>query len=318
MQSSILAIDIGGTNTKLALIDQKGVIGQVFSLPTSGERGAISFLREIVNKAKELLKIKEKDSIAGIGIGVAGFVDLDHQMMIFNPNIVWLEGVNLSSFFTAELGLPVYLEIDSNAAALSEAVHGNGKNSRRLLVLTIGTGLGGGMTVDGKILRIANECLGDVGHVIVEPGGLQCAAGCRGCAEAMVSVSALERYAAEFISEDENSVLYDFIKKGKIIQTSDIIRTANQGDQATVKAILKLGKYLGIAMASMAPMLAPDKICIAGGISEAGPLLLEAATANFLNIVGPPYAENVTIQKASFGWQSVMIGAAEAFRMGLK
>jgi glucokinase len=181
-------------------------------------------------------------------------------------------------------------------------------------VLSLGTGLGGGMVVDGNILRISNECLGDIGHVIVEPGGSQCAAGCRGCAEAMVSVSALERYAVEFMSEDTNSIGYDLLKKGGNLLTPDIIKTAQLGDQAAVKAIQKLGKYLGIALASMTPVLAPDRICIAGGISEAGGILLDAIQISFLGIVGPPYAKGVIIQKALLGWRAVLVGSAEVQR----
>jgi glucokinase len=308
----ILAIDIGGTNTKLAPIDPAGKIGSVVSIPTSGELGLESFLNSIVDAARNI--IFEETKIKGVGVGVAGFIDSAHTTMTFNPNIAWLEGVNLSDYFSKKLNLPVTLEIDSNAAALAEAVHGNGKDSKRLLVLTLGTGLGGGMVVDGNILRISNECLGDIGHVIVEPGGSQCESGCRGCAEAMVSVSALEKYAIEFMTEDINSIGFESIKKGEILHTPEIIKAAQQGDLAAEKAIQKLGKYLGIALASMAPVLAPDRVCIAGGISEAGTILLEATQTSFLKIVGPPYAEGMTILKALLGWRAVLVGAAEVQR----
>jgi glucokinase len=314
MGAYVLAIDIGGTNTKLALVDTDGKTEHVTSIPTSGEKGVTGFLQSVEENARQVINHSGEGMVVGVGIGVAGFVDPDHTKMIFNPNITWLEGVELKDYFTKKINLPVYVEIDSNAAALAEAVHGGGKNSHRLLVLAIGTGLGGGMTVDGQLLRIANECLGDIGHIIVEPGGSQCAAGCRGCAEAMVSASALERYASEYIAEDQNSINFELMKKGKMIQTSEIIQAAKQGDRAAKKAVQKLGMYLGIALASMVPVLAPDQICIAGGISEAGSILLDAANESFRKIAGPPYAKGVTIQKAVLGWQSVLVGSAEAFR----
>lgn len=314
MSAYILAIDIGGTHTKLALVGPSGNTEHVISIPTSGEKGVNRFLQSVEENAHQVISQSEDSVVAGVGIGVAGFVDPDHTKMTFNPNIAWLEGVELKDFFTKKLNLPVYIEIDSNAAALAEAVNGGGKNSHRLLVLAVGTGLGGGMSIDGHILRIANECLGDIGHIIVEPGGLQCTSGCHGCAEAMVSVSALERYVSEFIAEDQNSVNYEQMKKGIKIQTPEIIKAAKQGDRAAEKAVQKLGMYLGIALASMVPVLAPDRICIAGGISEAGPILLDATNESFRKFVGPPYAEGVTIQKAVLGWQSVLVGAAEAFR----
>ena len=313
MDSVVLAIDIGGTNTKLALVDGHGKTGQVKSIPTSNDQGLDAYLSKVICKAKSISK-DSHDELEGVGIGIAGFVDRQHKQMTFNPNIPWLEGVNLKHRFSQALGMPVYVEIDSNAAALAEAVYGNGKGSERLLVLSVGTGLGGGMVVNGKILRIANECLGDIGHIIVEPGGSQCASGCHGCAEAMVSVSALERYASEFIVEDQKSVHYERVKRGKIIQVPEIIKAAKQKDRASEKAIQKIGMYLGIALASMVPVFAPDQICIAGGISEAGPILLDATNESFFRIAGAPYAEGVKIQKAILGWQSVLVGAAEAFR----
>jgi len=314
MTTYILAIDIGGTHTKLALVDPEGNTSDVTSISTTGENGVDGFLLSVEENARQLIDRFEEGKVVGVGIGVAGFVDPAHTKMTFNPNIAWLEGVNLKDYFSNRLNLPVYVEIDSNAAALAEAVHGCGKNSHRLLVLAIGTGLGGGMTVDGQILRIANECLGDIGHIIIDPGGSQCASGCRGCAEAMVSVSALERFASEFIIEDQKSVYYEHVKRGKIIQVQEIIEAARQKDQAAEKAVRKLGMYLGIALASMAPVLGPDRICIAGGISEAGHILLDATNESFRKLVGPPYAEGVRILKSVLGWQSVLVGAAEAFR----
>lgn len=314
MNAYILAIDIGGTYTKLALVDLDGNTEHVTSIPTSGKKGAERFLQSVEENARQVIARFEEGEVVGVGIGVAGFVDPDHTKMTFNPNIAWLEGVELKDYFTKKIKLPVNIEIDSNAAALAEAILGGGKNSHRLLVLAVGTGLGGGMTIDGSILRIANECLGDIGHIIVEPGGVQCAAGCSGCAEAMVSVSALERYASEFIAEDQNSVFFEMVKKGNLIQTAEIIKAAKKGDQASEKAVQKLGMYLGVALASMAPLLAPDLICIAGGISEAGPILLDATSESFQKFVGPPYAVGVTIQKAVLGWRSVLVGSAEAFR----
>lgn len=312
----VLAIDIGGTNTKLALVDANGNVSEITSFPTNGEFGVGTYLNKVLSTAREVIS-ENTAEIEGIGIGVAGFVDSAHSCMTYNPNIAWLEGVPIRDYFSNKLNLPTCLEIDSNASALAEAVYGYGKASQRLLVLTIGTGLGGGMIADGNILRIANECLGDIGHVMVEPGGAQCAAGCRGCAEAMVSAPALEKYAIEFMTEDSNSRWCKLLKNGEKIKTAEIIKAVQQGDQWAVKAIQKLGKYLGIAMASIAPVLAPDQISIAGGVSEAGPLFLEAARSSFLKIVGPPYANGVKIQKAFFGWQSVLVGSAAAQRLNV-
>jgi len=180
-----------------------------------------------------------------------------------------------------------------------------------LLVLTIGTGLGGGMTINRKMLRISHECLGGIGHVIVEPGGFQCSAGCKGCAEAMVSSSSLERYYLELVAEN-NSSNQKPATNDKILNTYEIIKSAQAGNEGSIKAIQKLGKYLGIALASIAPIFAPDKICISGGISEAGDLLIQSIGSYFFEIAGPPYSKGVKIEKAMLGWKSVLVGAALA------
>lgn len=309
----VLAIDIGGTNTKLALIDSVGNVGEVTSIPTDGNDGTEKYLHNLSTAAETVIRNHQTD-VEGVGIGVAGFIDPLHTRMTFNPNISWLEDVPIKEYFSNQLSLPVNIEIDSNAAALAEAVYGNGKESRRLLVYTIGTGLGGGMIVDGSILRISNECLGDVGHVIVEPGGPQCGAGCRGCAEALVSAPALENFADELLKE-KNTAADKKSVDGHKKTTSEVINAANQGDIVSIKAIQKVGRYLGIALASISPVLAPDKICIAGGVSEAGSILLDAARSNFYEIAGPPYTKGVCIQKALLGWQAVLVGAAEAFSL---
>jgi len=308
--SKILGIDIGGTNTKIASVDDSGKTGPVISLPTSAQSGLDDYLEAITRAAREILT--QESSITGVGIGVAGFIDAHHTTMTFNPNISWLEGINLCTHFSSTLNLPVTLEVDSNAAALAEYVYGNDKECKRLLVLTVGTGLGGGMIVEGEVLRIANECLGDIGHVIVEPGGFQCNSGCHGCAEAMACAPALERYYAQSNSpkgtlpEPGQSVFSDKIR------TLEIIAAAQQGDQAAKTAIQKIGGYLGIALASIAPILSPDCICLAGGVSEAGLELLEATESSFKKFAGLPYWKDVKVHKAKLGWQSVLIGATVA------
>lgn len=298
----ILAIDIGGTNTKLAPVDRQGKLGLVKTIPTLAEGGPDGYLDSILDSAWQMMD-GDVNRFIGIGIGVAGFIDPDHACMTFNPNISWLEGVQLKRKFSERFNLPTTLEVDSNAAAIAEYMIGNGRGSQRLLVLTIGTGLGGGMTISGNVLRITHECLGDIGHVMVEPGGPSCGSGCKGCAEAMVSAPALERYAEQLsIAQGDSPPLR--------LKTPEIIASARAGNESARGAIQKLGHYLGIALASMAPMLEPDCICIAGGVSEAGSELIDAAVKSFTHHTGRPYSKDVVIRKALLGWQSVLVGAA--------
>ena len=315
MKNAVMAIDIGGTNTKIGLVATAEVVGDVISIPSVGHINFDQYTDALLEAVKKVKK-QYGNPINGIGIGVAGFVDNAHSRMVFNPNIGWLENFPLAEYLGNAFDQPVFVEVDSNAAALAEAIHGNGQSSQRLLVLTIGTGLGGGMVVDGEILRISNQCLGDVGHVIVEPGGPQCLSGCRGCAEAFVSGLALENRAKVLASQHPTSGLGTLLRQHDRITGREVIDLAKSGEKYAIAAIEALGYYLGIAIASMAPIFSPDTICIAGGISEAGPVLIDATKKSFHQIAGSEYGKEVEIKKAYFGWQAVLIGAAAAFKKG--
>ncbi|MFC2028702.1 ROK family protein [Chloroflexota bacterium] len=313
MKKAVLAIDIGGTNTKIGIVSNEEFIGEVISIPSDGGNDLDQYTNALLDAANKV-KYSNHNAIDGIGIGVAGFVDESHSRMIFNPNIGWLENFPLADFFGNAFNQPVFVEVDSNAAALAEAMHGNGQDSHRLLVLTVGTGLGGGMIIDGEILRISNQCLGDIGHVIVEPGGLKCASGCGGCAEAYVSSQALEDQARKLAIQNPSSELGTQVMKNDHITAREVITLAKRGEQYATAAIEVLGHYLGLAISSMAPIFMPDTICIAGGISEAGSILIEATNKSFHQHVGLDYGKEVEIKKANFGWQAVLIGAASAFK----
>jgi len=315
MNNAVLAIDIGGTNTKICLVATAEVVGDAISIPSDGHINFDQYTYALLEAVKKVKK-QYGNPIDGIGIGVAGFVDNAHSRMVFNPNIGWLENFPLAEYLGNAVDQPVFVEVDSNAAALAEAIHGNGQSSQRLLVLTIGTGLGGGMIVDGEILRISNQCLGDVGHIIVEPGGPQCLSGCRGCAEAFVSGPALENRAKVLANQHPTSGLGTLLRQHDRITGREVIDLAKSGEKYAIAAIEALGYYLGVAIASMVPIFSPDTICIAGGISEAESVLIDPTKKSFHQIAGSEYGKEVEIKKAYFGWQAVLIGAAAAFKKG--
>src|SRR5579884_2180601 len=168
-----LAIDIGGRTTKLALVSADGAMESVTSVPTPAP-AVEPFLERVFAAAAGF------SGFEGIGISVAGFVNDDRTAMFYNPNISWLEGFALKQAFEQRFGARTVLDADSNAAALAEYRLGVGRGARRFLSLVIGTGVGGGMIIDGELARIAHGGLGDIGHVIVNPFGRACDSGCRG------------------------------------------------------------------------------------------------------------------------------------------
>jgi len=183
------------------------------------------------------------------------------------------------------------LEVDSNAAVVAEYRHGAGRGSSRFLGVTVGTGLGGGVIIDGQLLRFTGECAGDIGHIILDRNGRLCTCGARGCLEAMVNVASLE-------------------ERGQGRSVREIISGAREGDQIAVKALSETGWWLGLGLASLCPLFSPDTIAVGGGISAAGELLLESVRKSFHVHARPEFRDHTSILGSSFeGWDG-MIGAA--------
>ncbi len=292
----VAGVDIGGTTTKMALIGQDGRIEGQRSIPTASLSAA-----DFVDRLR--VAIQEAPWRADrLGVAVAGFVNPAHDFVAYNPNLPWLERYPIRDALQQTLGLPVTLEVDSNAAALAEWRFGAGRGSDRFLCLTAGTGLGGGMMVGGKILRFAYECLGDVGHVIVEPGGTRCSCGGVGCAEALVGAAA---------------VTGQFQKAGgSANDLRDVIEQAGAGDSRAARAIGDAGGWLGLALATLGNILFPDRVAIAGGLSEAGDLLLEPCRRKFRENASPFVWERACIVRAELGWRASLVGAGACAESG--
>ncbi|MEO8660165.1 MAG: ROK family protein [Bryobacteraceae bacterium] len=279
-----LGIDVGGTNTKLAVVDSTGRALRTAVVPTTGN--AERFNAALTQAALTLI---DRDPVQSAGLAMAGLVDDARTLMTFNPNIPWLEGYPLRSALTDSLRIPVTLDTDSNAAALGEYTHGAGKGARRLLCLTIGTGVGGAFLIEGSPCRLAHQGIGDPGHVIVAPDGPRCSAGCSGCAEAMISAPALEARAGVPLREILSSPRHHAV-------------------------VEEAGRYLGLACASLAALLFPDRIVIAGGVAAAGSALLAPAVRTFIAHSGAYYREGVELRIAELGSQAGVIGAAVVAR----
>jgi len=232
--------------------------------------------------------------VSGVGVSVAGFLDREPSAMIHNANLPALRGFPLRRVLEERLSLDCRLEVDSNAAVVAEYRHGAGRGSARLLGVTVGTGLGGGVIIDGELLRYTGECAGDLGHIIVDPKGRLCTCGARGCLEAMVNSAALSERA-----------------RGR--KPREIVNSGRQGDKLARKALAETGWWLGLGLASLSPVFAPDRIVVGGGIAAAGELLLESVRTSYRTHARPEFREKVQVAGSSFdGWEG-MVGAASLF-----
>ncbi|HCC59573.1 MAG TPA: hypothetical protein DEQ47_20390 [Solibacterales bacterium] len=279
-----LGVDIGGTHTKVALVEATGA-ANLETFPTGADRV------QLVARIKDAAR-RHAEPVRGAGVAVAGFLNAARDRLSYNPNLEWLVGFPLRDALADALGSRILLEVDSNAACLGEYRFGAGRGSKRFLCLAAGTGLGGAMVVDGALLRFTGECIGDVGHVVVDASGPPCPCGGRGCAEALVS----ERTIVEAAGAGET--------------LRDVIHNARQGHTQAAAALSQAGRALGIAMASLAQIFAPDRIALAGGLAEAEELVMPQAERSFQEAVNSEARAQVSIVKAALGWRAAVIGAA--------
>jgi glucokinase-like ROK family protein len=301
MSASVICVDIGGTTSKAGIVDPSGQLHLVNSIPTQPSvETYFDALCDLIHRTWTAGQAHGHDPV-GMGVAVAGFLNLERDRLVYNPNLNWLEDFALREHLARRFQIRIELETDSNSACMAEFHLGSGQNARRFLCLTAGTGLGVGMTVNGEPLRFAYGCLGDIGHIIVQPGGELCSCGGRGCAEALISAPALaERYARSS-------------GKASPLSLRDVIEAAHNGDAIAVSILQEAGERLGIAVASMANILFPDHIAIAGGLSAAGSYVLDAAERVFRESASILARSNVPFTRATLGPSATLIGAAWPF-----
>jgi len=295
-EPNVIAIDIGGGSTKLALVDRHGEIRNWRSFPTQCQSGP-EFIDKVLAASRQL-QTEADMPIPGVSVAVAGFVA--DGALEFNANLPWLEGTPIAVPLETELGLPVLIDADSNAACVAEYILGEGQGSSRFLCLTGGTGLGVGMIAQGKLLRIAHGCMGDAGHVIVAPEGPECSCGGRGCAESLLSTVILAKRYAELAGRLKPSF-------------RGLVEDARLGKSDALRLIEEAGYWVGITAASLASIFFPDRIAIAGGLSQAGEPLLTAAEASFRSHGGDFPLARASLVLAKKGEHATLLGAAASF-----
>jgi glucokinase len=306
-------IDIGGTKIAGAVVDGDGEVleeARVESPATDPEaiEAAVAGL---------VARLAARQSVTAVGVGAAGYIDADRSTVLFAPNIAWRDeplGRDLSRL----TGLPVTIENDANAAAWGEFRYGAGRDVEDQLMITVGTGVGGGVIAGGRLLRGGYGVAGEIGHLCVVPDGRQCGCGNRGCFEQYGSGSALVRAARE-AAVGPSLLARDLLERaggdpGGI--TGPLITAAAQdGDRFAIEQLRSLGQWLGHGIASLVAVLDPAVIVIGGGVSEAGDLLLDPIRDTFANtLTGRGYRPQAEIRPAVLGNRAGMIGAADLAR----
>lgn len=303
-----IGVDAGGTKTAAVLLDAK--VGEVVerTLVETPATDAEQATAAIVAAVAELARDR---TVAAVGVGAAGMVD-GEGVVRFSPNVAWRE-LPLRQRVEDACGLPTYVDNDANVAAWGEYRFGAGRGSNDMLLVTVGTGIGGGIVLGGRLFRGAHGFAAEIGHVIVEPGGPKCGCGSEGCWEQVAAGRAIDRLGRAAGLEHPQSLLLELADgdpdrvNGRLVT-----RAAKEGDPLSLDVLEQVGLRLGQGIAGLVNILDPDVVVVGGGAIEAGELLLEPARRAFVDAVeAPEHRPEVPIVAAALGNEAGAIGAAD-------
>lgn len=309
-----IGVDIGGTKIAAGVVDASGTV-----IARERRRSPATDPSAIADSIAEVVaELRVDHEIAGVGVAAAGFVDLDRDTVMFAPNLAWRDEP-LKELVADRVGLPTTLDNDANAAAWAEYRFGAGQGARALLMAASGTGIGGGLVLDGQVFRGGFGAAAELGHIRVVPDGRQCACGLRGCWEAYSSGNALTARARELACADPTAatVLLELAGGDPDAIVGQLVsEAALRGDPAARQSFRELAEWIGVGLAGLAAVIDPDVIVVGGGVSESAALDLDVIAATFAAAEpGAGYRPTPAIRRASLGNDAGVIGVADLARI---
>ncbi|WP_017598568.1 ROK family glucokinase [Nocardiopsis lucentensis] len=310
-----IGVDIGGTKVAAGVVTAEGQVLARLRTETPERSKSPAVVEEtIVGVVRELMR---EFTVAAVGVGAAGFVDEQRANVLFAPHLSWRREP-LRDALTDRLDLPVVVENDANAAAWAEVRAGVGQGVDNVVVVNLGTGIGGAVVLGGRLHRGRYGLAGEFGHMTVVPGGHRCECGNRGCWEQYASGNAVTREARELVRAESPvaRMLHQAVGGDARQITGPLVsELASKGDRACVEILEDVGAWLGTGLANLAAAFDPELFIIGGGVSEAGELLLgPARTAFERNLTGRGYRPTARVVAAALGNEAGLIGAADLAR----
>jgi glucokinase len=308
----VIGVDLGGTKLLAGAVDPAL---NVHHRATRSSRGSSqeAILESIVAAVREIRDAIEATSgtVEAVGIGIPCLIDQERGIAVMAVNLP-LADLPFRDLMMERIGLPVFVDNDANGAMLAEWRFGAAVGARDAALLTLGTGIGGGLVVGGALQRGSQGAGAELGHMVVQADGPRCQGNCpnNGCLEAMCSGTALAREATRIAGERPLSGLGRALAEGREISGALVTELAHDGDVAAIDALAVVGSWLGVGIANLVNMLNPDVVVVGGGVIAAGELLLEPARAVVARRALSPSKEHVRIVPARFGAESGMLGAA--------
>lgn len=310
-----IGIDIGGTKIAGALVDAEGQIVKELRVPSPAQDTS-ALVDAVVGLIEELAKGHE---VLGAGVAAAGFIDAEQSNIIYAPNINW-RNEPFKARLEAKLDIPVIIENDANAAGWAEYRYGAGKGYKHMVMLTIGTGVGGAVITDSKMLRGGFGIAGELGHLRIVPNGLPCGCGQNGCLESYGSGTALLK-AAKALAESGDAAgtrLRELQAAAGQLSGQEVYQAILESDPGALRLLAELGDWLGQGIASLVAVLDPQIVVIGGGVSAAGDLLLDPIRQGYLrSLPARGFRPELVITGAEFVNDAGVVGAADLARVSL-
>lgn len=308
-QSIYLGIDVGGTAIKVGICDAEGKLLNTYEGPTGTDEGVQVVLDNIAQYAQKIVEQSEFswDAVAGCGIGFPGFMDMKKGIVRFAPNLKWTD-VPVQEILEEKLQVPIRINNDANIAALGEAWSGAGRGVDDMVMLTLGTGVGGGIITGGKIYEGYNGMAAELGHIQVVPDleAVHCGCGQTGCVETVSSATGIVRMAQDALERGEKTVL----AMESEVTAKAVLDAAREGDEVAQRIVNRAGFYLGRTMSMLAVILNPQRFVIGGGVSKAGEILFAPIREAFVKYTPETLQEGIDIVPAELGNNAGVVGAA--------
>ncbi len=308
-ENHVIAADVGGTNTRMAIVTGNGDIHTFLKKSTQCKDGREEMIKFLVSLARETIE-KSKlsiDGISGMGIGFPGPLNAETGTVFNPPNLTGWDSVPLKTIIESELKVPVAIENDANAAALGEWWKGAGSGTSSLFCITLGTGVGGGIVLDGKVWHGASSIAGEIGHTTVIRDGLQCSCGNIGCLEAYACSGGILKRVNKALLERSNSD-----RPEQLTNLKQIDQMIAQGNETVIGVIKETGVILGIVIANLANFLNPEMVVLFGGVTNLGDPLIGPLKKEVDIRAFKEATDCLRIEMATLGDNSGVLGAAKS------
>ncbi|EHO51180.1 glucokinase [Lentilactobacillus kisonensis DSM 19906 = JCM 15041] len=313
MAKKLIGIDLGGTTTKFAFIDQGGNILAKWRIPTDISNAGSNIVPNIIKSISDQMRKEDYNAadFLGIGMGTPGAVNREKGTVVGAFNLGWKIVQPVGATISANLQLPIMIDNDANSAALGEFWKGAGDKADDVVFVTLGTGVGGGVVTNGHLVHGINGGAGEIGHITVQPGGYLCTCGKRGCLEQYASATGVVRIAKDLAKQfTGKSRIIELIDSDEGLTSKMVFYLADNGDILANQIVDRVCSYLGLALSHIGNTLNPENIIIGGGVSNAGNTLLQPTTRYFQENAFPSVRDSTKLKLAQLGNDAGVIGAA--------